>query len=85
MGVDTRNIRFNIIPVVFNYDNTHDKVLDINVQSVIVIVFVMYNMLPKFIESRVSEIQIESHVLDKVNKQLTSFLSLKENVRAQGY
>jgi hypothetical protein len=30
-GVDTRNIRFNIIPVVFNYDNTHDKVLDINV------------------------------------------------------
>jgi hypothetical protein len=37
----------------------------------------------KFIESRVSEIQIESHILDKVNKQLTSFIP-EGNVRAQG-
>lgn len=90
-GVDTRNIRFNVIPVVFNYDNTHDKVLDINVQNTECYshrngAFVMYEAFEyasKFIESRVSEIQIESHVLDKVNKQLTSFIP-EGNVRAQG-
>lgn len=90
-GINVKNIRFNIIPVVFTYDNTHTKITDINVNEVECYshkndAFVMYDSFEhasKFIESKVEELQVESAVIDKVNKHLNAFMPAG-NVRAQG-
>lgn len=90
-GVNVKDIRFNVIPAVFTYNQDHTKITDISIQPVECFshrndAFVMYDAFAhasKFIDPKIDDVHIESNSIDKVNKHLNAFIP-EGNVKAQG-
>lgn len=90
-GISTKNIRFNIIPVIFKYDDQHKDLIDVKVQRAECYshrngAFVLqeaFKAASRFIDSNIEDIIINSETLDKVNLQLNSFIP-DGNVKSSG-
>ena len=81
-GINTNNIRFNIIPAVLKYDDEYENVTDINIENAICFshrngAYVMHDNFKKaarFISASVTPLTIESESVERVNKQLRTFI-----------
>jgi hypothetical protein len=75
-GINTNNIRFNIIPAVLKYDDEYENVTDINIENAICFshrngAYVMHDNFKKaarFISASVTPLTIESESVERVNK-----------------
>lgn len=81
-GLTTKNIRFNIIPVELQYDNDFKSIDDIIVHPAVCyshkngayILQEAYNNASKFISTPTIELDVQTESVDKVNKQLRTFI-----------
>lgn len=89
--LNTQNIRFNIIPAIFQYDNAYKNITDIIVEPAICYshrkgAFILQealNQASRYIESNISDIKISTDTINEVNKQLQAFIP-EGNIKAQG-
>lgn len=90
-GISAKDIRFNIIPVVLEYDDQFQNIKDIKVQRAECYshnkgAFIMQEQMKlaqKFIASNVEEIKIDDSSIDTVNVQLGALFP-KRNIKAEG-
>ena len=90
-GISAKDIRFNIIPVVLEYDDQFQNIKDIKVQKAECYshnkgAFIMQEQMKlaqKFIASNVEEMVINDSSIDAVNVQLGALFP-KKNIKAEG-
>ena len=90
-GINVNNIRFNIIPVVLEYDDQFQNIKNINVNKAVCYshskgAFIMQEemkLAQKFIASNVEELIIKDSSIDTTNTQLEAMFP-KRDIKAQG-
>lgn len=89
--INTNNIRFNIIPAIFKYNQDFSKIEDITIEpakcySHVNGAFVLQkqiNEASRYIESNLEEIEVDTDTIELVNKQLKALFP-EGNLKAQG-
>lgn len=90
-GIDTSNIRFNVIPIVLEYDGQFNNITSIKVHNSICyshkggkyIMYEAFNRAKNFISSAVTPVEMNDSNIDSVNYILKSIFP-KKDIKAQG-
>lgn len=90
-GIDTSNIRFNVIPVVLKYDEQYQDISNIQVHNAVCYShrngkFVMQESLNRaknFIASTVTPVKVDDANIDRINDVLKALFPQKD-IKAQG-
>ena len=90
-GIDTTNIRFNVIPVVLNYDEQFNNISSIRVHNSICyshrggkyIMYEAFNRAKNFIASTVTPVEMNDSNIDSINFALKAMFP-KKDIMAQG-
>lgn len=90
-GIDTSNIRFNVIPIVLDYNEDFTDIKDINVNNAICyshrngkyIMYEAFNRVKNFISSAVEPVDIKDSSIDSANYTLKTLFP-KKDIKAQG-
>lgn len=90
-GINVTGAKFNIIPVILEYDQQYKNIVNLSVQNTVCLShkkdkFVMEEsckIANMYIDSTVDEINIDTESIDKVNTQLRAFVPHKD-IKAKG-
>ena len=90
-GIDTSNIRFNVVPIVLDYNEDYTNIRDIKVSNSICyshkngkyVMYESFNKAKNFIASTVTPVNISNSSIDSINYTLSAIFP-KKDIKAQG-